>query len=152
MPVHLIDNQPTPLIRARTMRARAERLLSALSLEDSELSLLLTGDEEIHALNKSWRKKDAPTDVLSFPQDEEGLLGDVVISTETAARQAGDPGGWARDHAGARGDSWSALDEATLLLIHGVLHLLGHDHHKAGEAKKMRAEETRLFPLVARRR
>jgi probable rRNA maturation factor len=147
----LIDNQPTPLIRARTMRARAERLLAALDLEAAELSLLLTGDEEIRALNKSWRKKDKPTDVLSFPQDEEELLGDVVISTETAARQAGDPDGWARAHAGVSG-GWSALDEATLLLIHGVLHLLGHDHHKAGEAKKMRAEEARLFPLVARRR
>jgi probable rRNA maturation factor len=150
MPVHLINRQKKPeLVSAATIRRRAAKILEGLDKEDAELSLVLTDDEEIQSLNTQWRDKDTPTDVLSFPQDED-LLGDVVISIETASKQADDPYGWARDHANVEGE-WSVLDEVTLLLVHGVLHLLGHDHHKKGEAKLMRQEETRLFSLVTRR-
>lgn len=152
MPVHLIDRQNKPaLITAGTIRRRATKLLEALKRSDAELSLLLTNDEEIKELNAAWRQKDKPTDVLSFPQDSDEILGDVAISVETALRQSADEDGWARAHAGVEGD-WTLLDETTLLLIHGVLHLLGHDHHKKDEAKKMRAEEKRLFALLAKKR
>ena len=128
MTIHLLDHRAKPGTIARsTIRSRAARLLAALGLKDRELSLVLCEDDEIKELNKAWRKKDKATDVLSFPQDDEQILGDVVLSIETAARQSADEDGWARAHArgGAPGHTWTPLDEATLLLIHGVLHLLG---------------------------
>lgn len=154
MSVHLIDHRGHERgIKASTIRSRAARILQALGLQERELSLVLCDDDEIHLLNRQWRKKDKPTDVLSFPQDGEEMLGDVVISIETAERQSRDEDGWARAHAlrNAPGTSWGTLEETTLLLIHGVLHLLGHDHHKAAEAKVMRAEEARLYALLDRR-
>lgn len=125
------------------MRADADRLLRLLaagrpSLLDAELSVLLCDDARIHALNREWRRVDAPTDVLSFPQDDEVTLGDVVISTDTAARQAAEQG--------------HPIDrELRVLLVHGVLHLLGHDHREPGEAARMREEEERLLSALGGR-
>jgi probable rRNA maturation factor len=79
------------------------------------LDVLLCGDARMRALNRDWRKKDRPTDVLSFPTTESHTLGDLVIDVPYAARQARK-----RGHALAR--------EVQVLLAHGVLHLLGHDH------------------------
>ena len=116
--------------------------MRALDLPNAELSISLVGDVAIAELNAAYRDKQGATDVLSFSllegahSERRGeLLGDVVISLETAARQA---------RRGARG-----LDEEVLrLLIHGALHLLGHDHEAPGEAKRMRAEERRLWGLL----
>ncbi|WP_461831904.1 rRNA maturation RNase YbeY [Aquifex sp.] len=100
---------------------------SALNLQGVELSVYITDDEEIRELNKTYRKKDKPTDVLSFPVNEtiNGLriLGDVVISQDTAERQARELG-------------HSLRDEIKRLLIHGIVHLLGYDHEKGGEEEK----------------
>lgn len=79
------------------------------------LSLLFCGDRRMRSLNRLWRKKDRPTDVLSFPSGEPGFLGDLVIDVPYAARQAN-----ARGHSETR--------ELQILLAHGLLHLLGHDH------------------------
>ena len=111
--------------------SRARMILRGIDRPRSTLSLVLTDDEHIHALNRTWRHKDRPTDVLSFPQDDPVLLGDVVISLETAWRQ--------------RPSHRRLRDEVVFLLIHGVLHLVGHDHHRLGEARRMRAEEERLW-------
>ena len=103
-----------------------------------EVSLRLCDDAEIRALNCQWRGKDQPTDVLSFPQFEAPLpswaptLGDVVISVETAARQAREQG-------------HSLSDELVILFTHGMLHLLGFDHHTAEDRDKMVAAETRIL-------
>ena len=105
---------------------------------------MVTNDEEIHQLNRTWRGKDKPTDVLSFSQIEgvpaphsSPILGDVVISAETAKRQA--------ETAGC-----SLEEEITRLLVHGILHLLGHDHvHGGRQAAKMKREEKRLMELIA---
>src|SRR5262245_771314 len=120
-------------VRAARVRAEAERMLDALGLADAELSVLLTDDATIHVLNRTHRKKDAPTDVLAFAMREgahakrdDALLGDVVISLETAARQAA-----ARQR---------ALDaEVRMLLAHGLLHLLGFDHRNRAEERRMTA-------------
>ena len=99
-----------------------------------ELSVHLCGDAEIRALNRDFRARDAPTDVLSFPQ-EAPLLGDVVISLDTAARQARERG--------------HGLElECRVLLAHGVAHLAGHDHHDPDEARAMAAEERRLLAVI----
>ena len=97
---------------------------------------MLTDDDTVRALNKRWRGIDAATDVLSFPEDPRGpVLGDVVISVETAARQA------AARHRGLD-------EEVARLVIHGLLHILGHDHEDEADAKVMRAEQRRLWKAV----
>jgi len=108
-------------------------MLKTLSLDDSELSVLLTDDPTIHELNREHRDKDKPTDVLSFPLDEHAgdaagqrLLGDVVISIDTAARQA-------------LGRKRELLEEVRFLLAHGILHLIGHDHAYPAQKRRMDA-------------
>jgi rRNA maturation RNase YbeY len=126
----------------RLLVARAARVLRALSHARSELSVSLIDDEEMAGLNARYRGRRGPTDVLSFSLVEGAdaehrgrLLGDVVIGVETAARRA------RSRHRG--------LDEVLArLLVHGTLHLLGHDHRRAEEARKMRAEERRLWRVL----
>jgi probable rRNA maturation factor len=121
------------------LRDRAGRTLAALGQRRSELSVALVDDAEISTLNARWRDRKGATDVLSFSLLEgdfsdhrAGLLGDVVISVETAARQAA--------------DRHRSLDEiVTRLLIHGVLHLVGFDHEEEEEARRMAAEERRIW-------
>jgi probable rRNA maturation factor len=118
----------------------AERALEAVARAGAEVAILLTDDAGIQALNLQWRGRDAPTDVLSFPSGGPGdlpvdLLGDVVISVETAARQAAE-----RGHVLA--------DELRVLLAHGLAHLLGHDHHDPDEAAAMRELERALLGAI----
>ncbi len=110
-------------------------MLLALKLDHRELSILLCNDETIHALNREYRGYDKPTDVLAFAFQEvaEGivmpdtpLLGDVIISVDTARRQA-------------KERSWAIVEEVTFLLAHGLLHLLGFDHRNRGEERRMMA-------------
>ena len=139
MSVRLSGPRGLPALDRRRLRGRAQRMLRALDVPEAELSISLVDDAAIAELNAAYREKPVATDVLSFSLLEgEGnlhrgrLLGDVVISVETAARQA------ARRH--------RALDEEIArLLIHGLLHILGHDHEDPHEAKLMRAEQRRLW-------
>lgn len=131
------------------------RVPAAAALRKAELSLVLTSDEAIRVLNRRWRAKDKATDVLSFPLfDLEGLkqvgraaakaakagtrilpweFGDIVISVDTAKRQAGE-----RGH--------SLREELDLLLVHGILHLLGFDHELGEkEERVMRRWERKLL-------
>lgn len=129
------------------VRRWAERVLEALDLEGAELSVVLCDDAHIHALNARWRGVDAPTDVLAFPMDQplipsEGdggplgaLLGDVVISLPTAERQGAD-----RGHGRDR--------ELQVLLVHGVLHLLGHDHAEPDQAGRMEQASRELLAIL----
>jgi probable rRNA maturation factor len=120
-------------------------LLAAADLAAAELSLVLCGDAFIQVLNRDYRGQDRPTDVLSFAmrEGEDGdaddpVLGDVVISLETAARQAAE-----RGHSVGR--------EVQFLLVHGFLHLLGYDHaDDAGEAEMEEAAARLLGRLPAR--
>jgi rRNA maturation RNase YbeY len=114
-----------------------------LGCHEKELSVLLTDDEQIAELNAHYLNKSGPTNVLAFPMEEgpdpeleSPMLGDVVISTDTALRESEEAG--------------ESLEEAVdRLLIHGVLHLLGYDHEKSvGEAQRMQKEERRLLTLV----
>jgi probable rRNA maturation factor len=115
-------------------------MVKTLALDDSsELSVALVGDDEISRLNREYRRVDGPTDVLSFPQGDAGadepgpvLLGDIVISVDTAARQAVE-----RGH--------STGDEIELLAAHGLLHLLGYVHDDTASAAKMADAERMLL-------
>ncbi|HEY3819369.1 MAG TPA: rRNA maturation RNase YbeY [Polyangiaceae bacterium] len=107
-------------------------------MADAELSILLTDDDQIQKLNRLYRKKNRPTDVLAFAlrEGEHGeragrLLGDVVVSIPTTRRQA--------EAAGREPGA-----ELTMLLAHGLLHLLGWDHATAREDRRMRRETERL--------
>ncbi len=127
----------SPALAAR-LAHHARRLLRGLRLDRAELSVVLVSDREMQALNRRWRRRDRPTDVLSFAQREgaggapDGLLGDVVISLDTARRQAREQGE-------------SLGREADRLLVHGLLHLLGYDHERsASEARRMQRRERAL--------
>jgi probable rRNA maturation factor len=131
-----------PTVDRRLFRRRAGRVLAALDSSQRELSVSLTDDAEIAALNAEWRGREGPTDVLSFSLEEGehaefggALLGDVVIALPVAERQA-------------RAYGATLDDEVARLLIHGVLHLLGHDHQEPGEARRMRSEERRVWRAV----
>lgn len=112
--------------------------------ETSEVSLLLTDDKEIHKLNNIYRNIDSPTDVLSFSQikdsrefplldnEIEFLLGDIVISVETAQRQAALLNN-------------SLEYELIVLAVHGFLHLIGYDHISEEESKKMKSLERKII-------
>ena len=143
MTVHVSGRRGLPLLDRARLRRRALRLLRALDLMDAELSIRLVDDAEIAAHNARYRGREGPTDVLSFslvegPHAERrgALLGDVVISLETASRQA-------------RRNRRSLESEVLRLVIHGALHLIGHDHVRAKEARTMRAEERRLWRAVS---
>ncbi len=129
-------------IDGHAIKRTAKKLLAAVDQRESALSISFVDDQEIRELNRAHRGKDKPTDVLSFPLWEEGdahlgehLLGDVVISVDTARRQAAD---------------YDASLEAEInrLLIHGVLHVMGHDHEETAEREEMRAEERRLAQAI----
>ena len=116
-----------------------------MECNDAELSILLTTDHEIQQLNSQYRGKDSATDVLSFPMNEQLVakdavrqLGDVVISLETAEKQAKELGVFLEQ-------------EVLRLLIHGLLHLLGYDHENVSddEAKRMQDKEAELYKLVS---
>jgi probable rRNA maturation factor len=121
--------------------------LTELGLPDAELSLLLVNDVQIQALNRRYLQRNRPTNVLAFPMREGDfsvlhphLLGDLVISVETARRQM----------------KRFCLDEmkmVTLLMIHGILHLVGYEHigTKKG-AREMAAKQQQLFHRIVKER
>ena len=139
-------------INLTQMKDRILRLFVASGCPDHlEGTVVLTDDEEIRELNRDWRGFDKPTDVLSFAlQESEGasfageLLGDIVISVETAARQMTSGQHRGRVEGDAVG-TWDLEDEVVFLAIHGMLHLLGHDHAETHEEIVMRREERRLW-------
>ena len=114
-----------------------------MGCQDKEISILFTDDKHISELNKKYLKRDGPTNVISFPlsgTEEEQLgipiLGDIVVSVDTAKREAKETGEQL-EHVICR------------LVIHGILHLLGHDHEASEqEAKRMQKEEARLLSII----
>jgi probable rRNA maturation factor len=117
------------LTEAGLKRAACAALGAVASLPGGpyQVTLVLTDDAEMRTLNRTWRGKDAPTNVLSFPAGETGepgALGDVVLASETTAREA-------------REQNVELQDHVYHLVVHGVLHLLGFDHAEEAEAERM---------------
>jgi len=130
---------PTDLLK-RAVNAAFENQSESL---DSELTIVLTDDSQIQELNRDYLGIDAPTDVLSFPASEADgseidpetgtrYIGDIIISMPYAARSAGKAG-------------HPLESEVQLLVVHGVLHLLGHDHAKPGEKARMWKAQTKIL-------
>jgi len=133
------------LVRSAAEAAVAESAFPQLTKSERpvELSIRLTSDSEVKALNARWRGKDKPTNVLSFPQLEpeeldsiapgpELMLGDIVLARGVCEREAQEKGVALEEH-------------ATHLLVHGTLHLLGYDHQDDGSAEDMESREVRAL-------
>ena len=124
---------------APTVRRAAEATLHAQRIKKSSLTLVLGNDAEIQELNRAYRGKNKPTNVLSFPDGEAdgGLtqLGDVVMAYETIAREADEQGKKLKHH-------------LTHLAVHGVLHLLGYDHEAEKDAEIMESLEISLLATM----
>jgi probable rRNA maturation factor len=109
---------------------------AALGRRKGEITLRLVGPAESRALNRRFRKKDKPTNVLSFPYDDPGMLGDVVICGAVVRREAREQGKRAEAH-------WAHM------VVHGVLHLLGFDHIRPADAKVMERRERAILARLS---
>jgi rRNA maturation RNase YbeY len=110
------------------------RLVSATGRGPAVVGLTFVNDRQMHRLNRRYRRQNRPTDVLAFPSVRPPALGDIVISVDTARRQA----------------DGRLTDECRRLLIHGYLHLLGYDHERSPrEARRMHRMERRLERRLA---
>lgn len=137
-----IDNLSDFEIAADALIAIAERALTVCEIENAEVSIVINTDEAVQSLNRNYRGVDAPTDVLSFETQndnddfvvpgEEHYLGDIVIAAPTANRQAA-----AMGH--------TLIEEISLLVVHGILHLLGYDHLTPDEKSKMWALQAQIL-------
>jgi len=139
--------RPLPRVNELLLRRSAELLLVLTGMPDAELSILLVDDRQIAGLNRSWRRKNRPTNVLAFSLTEGddtamamNLLGDIVISVETAAREA-------------KKERVSLHSRLDVLLVHGLLHLAGYDHEKSdAEAERMHHRERELLQALRQKR
>ena len=144
MEIQIRMDCPAPGLDEQKIKVKAKRVLKDLACHDKELSILFTDDEHMAVLNRQYRGKEGATDVLSFsmleepdgdlsPAFESIMLGDVVISVDTALRDAKEL-------------EQSFEETVNRLMIHGILHLLGYDHEKSSlDAIRMREEEERLI-------
>lgn len=144
MTVSLRNKQKKAKIDTPRLRRGLKRLLKKLQRENGEVSVLIVDDEQIQAINRDYLHRDRPTNVISFAMTEgvggdihPDLLGDIIISAETAARDAAAGG-------------LKLMDEMEFLLIHGLLHLLGYDHENTSqeEDQRMKIKEQELFFLL----
>jgi probable rRNA maturation factor len=146
------EQEAAPVDVERWVELARNVLVSEGVAGDAELSLLFVDEDTISGLNRRFMDTDGPTDVLAFPIDDPAgrggarsagpeplLLGDVVVCPAVAERQA-------PEHAG------SYDDELALLVVHGVLHVLGHDHARLDEAATMQARERELLQRFHQRR
>ncbi|MFP4668659.1 MAG: rRNA maturation RNase YbeY [Desulfosalsimonas sp.] len=143
MEVLITNRQNLFRISEESIRSTASALLEALGKTGAELSLLIVDDEQIAEINKTYLGRTGPTNVIAFPMGDSGfagiqpeLLGDVVISVETADREASDAG-------------YLMEERFTELLIHGILHLLGYDHEtNEQDAKQMNEKSEELMQYL----
>ncbi len=144
MPIHYRNEVRGSGVDARALKRTMQSLLAAVDEGESSISVTLVDDAAIQRINAEHRGKDKSTDVLSFPlfdesstdpEIDERLLGDIVISIDTARRQAADYDA-------------PLQNEIYRLLIHGLLHVMGHDHMEAEERAEMEAEERRLAAAI----
>jgi probable rRNA maturation factor len=143
MAIRIINRQKKIKLDLRKARRSLLRILRELDCSGREINVLFTDDAGIREMNRDYLGRDKPTNVISFSGDREDtcpeseiILGDIVISAETALRDA-TKGGLSLEH------------EIDFLMIHGVLHLFGFDHVQSRkEARKMAAKERELFKLL----
>ncbi len=130
-------------IGVQTVKKKAILALDTISDVECDLAVVLCDDKFIHKLNRDFRHKDRPTDVLSFPYGDEDMdipvtvkmLGDIIISIERAKRQAVQ-----HNH--------SLRKEVAVLLVHGILHLVGYTHENDSDEDKMNAKAAEILAII----
>ena len=139
MKILITNRQTTVDIDLLRVKRSLGTILEALGMENREVSLVFVDDKGITDINREYLGRDYPTNVISFSMNEgefgninPSILGDIVISTETALRDA-------------RSGDLSSDDELDYLMIHGILHLLGYDHELPTEAEDMTKKEKEVF-------
>lgn len=141
--IQVAEGLVLPLSEALVEKAAQETLLHEGVEDEVDLTIVISDDETLRQLNQKFMGIDAPTDVLSFPADlvdpdtRRRYLGDVIISLPRAEAQAPENG-------------QSLQDEVLLLAVHGVLHLLGHDHAEPGEKERMWAAQEAVLSHLPR--
>jgi probable rRNA maturation factor len=120
----------------RLARETVRAALDDAGITEAEISLVLSDDAAVQALNRRWRGQDKPTNVLSFATGDVPHLGDIVLAFETLAREAVEQGKPLAHH-------------LRHLIVHGVLHLLGHDHEAVRDAARMEKRERRILARFA---
>src|SRR4051812_36920114 len=136
MPVAIQIDHRNSTLKLQQLLAFAKRAHAAAKLENT-VTVLISSNERLRALNRSFRKKDKATDVLSFPSASEGHSGDIAISAEIAAENAAQYG-------------HSTAEEVKILMLHGMLHLAGHDHENDdGEMARLESKLRKNLGLQA---
>ncbi len=143
MEIQIRFRKRIPGLKSRKIKQLLKKTFKDLVNHDVELSILFTDDNHISQLNRHYLDRESSTNVLAFPMSggsavdvDSGLLGDVVVSVDTAIRESKERG--------------VPLNEITYrLLIHGILHLLNYDHERSSEeALRMEKEESRLLAII----
>lgn len=143
---HEVDGLPIDKDLAAEIRRAVEKVGELYDAADAEVSITLTDDAHIHALNREYRAVDRPTDVISFALNESeepeiaggpaiDVLGDIVLSVERAKAQAAEYG-------------HSLRREIVFLTVHGMLHLLGYDHVEEAERQEMEEEQRHVMAAL----
>jgi len=142
MPVLIKNRQRKQKLDTRNIRKFTQDVLDLLGCGEKELSLVLASDRQITEINRDYLGRNKPTNVISFAMTEgefgdldSGLLGDVIVSIDTAFRHASESGA-------------EPLDETHYLIIHGILHLIGYDHETGEDGKRMRKKEAEVFSAL----
>ncbi|MCE5282973.1 MAG: rRNA maturation RNase YbeY [Deltaproteobacteria bacterium] len=141
MSISIQNRQDKIKVDLARLRRSLKTLLAAMNHQAGELSLVLVDDAQIRETNRTYLERDRPTNVISFSMKEgefghinPNVLGDIVISVETASRDA-------------QAGNIDFMDEMEFLLIHGLLHLLGYNHEEVGpdKSREMKDKEQELF-------
>ncbi|MDC0935775.1 rRNA maturation RNase YbeY [Pirellulales bacterium] len=132
--IDIADEHPTYSAPGAVLRDAVRAALLDSPVQSAVISVAVVDDPAIHVLNRRHLQHDYPTDVLSFllERSPAHLEGEIVISADTAAREAADAG-------------WSTDDELALYVVHGMLHLLGHEDQQAADAQRMCSAEADLL-------
>ncbi|MDY0131518.1 MAG: rRNA maturation RNase YbeY [Desulforegulaceae bacterium] len=137
MEILLQNRKNQSRITNQSLRKKTALILNALDCKDFEISIVITNDEDMRQINQKYRNIDKTTNVLSFPMDDESMiipgikiLGDLVISEDTALKEAQ--------------DARITLEQrVSQLLVHGILHLLGYDHETSDEDDKIMTKKSK---------
>ena len=146
MKISIQNQQKRILLNLKKVRGATQKILTELGFLDAELSVVLVDDVRIRDLNRRYLNRDKPTNVLAFPMREgefstlhPNLLGDLVISVETAKRQS--------DRLGL-----DEMEMVILLMVHGVLHLIGYEHEGTKKGgREMSLKQKELFRIATQK-
>lgn len=130
--VAIANQQTRRPLAIRRLRSAIQQVLADARVSQADISVAIVDDPTIHQLNVRFLQHDYPTDVLSFvlSEPDQPLVGEIIVSADTAAREALAYG-------------WKLADELLLYVIHGTLHLVGHDDHEPRDRQRMRRQERR---------